>query len=58
MKFIFHLLPDHASSLQKMKDKLHPGAIYLLHAESETNAAVLGDFIDAVRAAGYGFKNF
>ena len=50
--------PDHASSLQKMKDKLHPGAIYLLHAESETNAAVLGDFIDAVRAAGYGFKNF
>ena len=48
--------PDHASSLQKMKDKLHPGAIYLLHAESETNAAVLGDFIDAVRAAGYGFK--
>ena len=50
--------PDHVSSLQKMKDKLHPGAIYLLHAESETNAAVLGDFIDAVRAAGYGFKNF
>ena len=50
--------PDHASSLQKMKDKLHPGAIYLLHAESETNAAELGDFIDAVRAAGYGFKNF
>ena len=43
---------------RKMKDKLHPGAIYLLHAESETNAAVLGDFIDAVRAAGYGFKNF
>ena len=50
--------PDRVSSLQKMKDKLHPGAIYLLHAESETNAAVLGDFIDAVRAAGYGFKNF
>ena len=41
-----------------MKDKLHPGAIYLLHAESETNAAVLGDFIDAVSAAGYGFKIF
>lgn len=48
--------PDQAQSLQKLKDKLHPGAIYLLHAESETNAAILGDFIDAARAAGYEFK--
>lgn len=47
--------PDHAQSLDKMITKLHPGAIYLLHAESETNAAVLGDFIDRVRAAGYEF---
>ncbi len=50
--------PDEAESLGKLKDRLHPGAIYLLHAESETNAAILGDFIDAVRAAGYGFLNF
>lgn len=47
--------PAHAESLKKMTDKLHPGAVYLLHAESETNAAVLGDFIDKVREAGYGF---
>lgn len=47
--------PDHKESLKKMTDKLHPGAIYLLHAESETNAAVLGDFIDQVKAAGYEF---
>ncbi len=45
--------PDQTESLQKMEEKLHPGAIYLLHAESETNAAVLGDFIDRARAAGY-----
>lgn len=45
--------PDKAESLQKMVDKLHPGAIYLLHAESETNAAVLGDFIDKAQGAGY-----
>lgn len=47
--------PDQAASLQKLKDKMHPGAIYLLHAESATNAAILGDFIDAARAAGYEF---
>lgn len=48
--------PDKAWALDKMKSKLHPGAIYLLHAESETNTAVLGDFIDAARAEGYSFE--
>ena len=47
--------PDQAASLAKLKERLHPGAIYLLHAESETNAAILGDFIDAAIAAGYEF---
>jgi delta-lactam-biosynthetic de-N-acetylase len=47
--------PDPAESLAKMEDRLHPGAIYLLHAESATNAAVLGDLIDYVAAQGYSF---
>lgn len=47
--------PDEAESLQKMIDKLHPGAIYLLHAESWTNTNVLGQFIDKTREAGYEF---
>jgi peptidoglycan/xylan/chitin deacetylase (PgdA/CDA1 family) len=47
--------PDPAESLAKMKDRLHPGAIYLLHAESATNAAVLGDLIDDIAAQGYSF---
>lgn len=47
--------PDQAESLQKMKNKMHPGAIYLLHAESATNAAVLGDLIDAAQTQGYSF---
>lgn len=47
--------PDQTASLQKLMDKLHPGAVYLLHAESETNAAILGQFIDDARAAGYEF---
>jgi delta-lactam-biosynthetic de-N-acetylase len=47
--------PDPAESLAKMEDKVHPGAIYLLHAESETNAAVLGDLIDYIAEQGYSF---
>lgn len=47
--------PNEAESLQKMVDKLHPGAVYLLHAESWTNTNVLGSFIDQARAAGYEF---
>lgn len=45
--------PDKTEALKTMKEKLHPGAIYLLHAVSTTNVEVLGDFIDAVKAAGY-----
>lgn len=47
--------PDPAESLQKCLDSLHPGAIYLLHAESATNTEILGDFIDGARARGYDF---
>ncbi len=48
--------PDPAESLQKLVKCLHPGALYLVHAESETNAKILGDFIDEARAQGYEFK--
>ncbi|MCI7276042.1 MAG: polysaccharide deacetylase family protein [Cuneatibacter sp.] len=47
--------PDQAETLQKVVSQLHPGAIYLLHAVSSTNTAILGDFIDQARAAGYTF---
>ncbi|MBQ9901710.1 MAG: polysaccharide deacetylase family protein [Clostridia bacterium] len=46
---------DRAQSLRNLTERLHPGAIYLLHAVSPTNAAILGDFIDAARAQGYAF---
>ena len=45
--------PEPAASLQKMKDTLHPGCVYLLHAVSSTNATVLGDLIDYIHAEGY-----
>ena len=47
--------PQPHKALQTVTDKLHPGAIYLLHAVSSTNAQIMGDFIDAARAEGYGF---
>lgn len=48
--------PDKA--LPKITAALHPGAIYLLHAVSPDNAAILGDFIDAARDQGYQFAVF
>ena len=47
--------PEHAATLKKMTDALHSGAIYQFHAISSTNAAVLEDFIDFTRNAGYEF---
>ena len=44
-----------STALQKTTSALHPGAIYLLHAVSKTNAAILGDFIDTARQKGYTF---
>ena len=43
------------TALKKATEQLHPGAIYLLHAVSRTNAEILGDWIDAARAQGYEF---
>jgi len=50
--------PDVASSLQKVKDSAHNGAIYLLHAVSTTNASLLGDAIDFFRSEGYQLRLF
>ena len=47
--------PDVGESLNLALDCLHPGAIYLLHASSTTNTAMLADFIDGARARGFEF---
>ena len=47
--------PPVEESLQAAIDGLHPGAIYLLHANSSTNTAFLARWIDAARAAGFEF---
>lgn len=50
--------PSQEEALNKMKGRLHNGAIYLLHAVSATNTAVLGEFIDYARSEGYEFKKY
>ncbi len=45
--------PDPWTALEGFKNKLHPGCVYLLHVQSSTNAAILGDLIDYVRGEGY-----
>lgn len=45
--------PDKSEALRKLSDSAHGGEILLLHSVSSTNAAILGDLIDALRAKGY-----
>lgn len=44
-----------SAAFEKMCNGLHPGAVYLLHAVSSDNAALLGDWIDYVQKQGYEF---
>lgn len=48
--------PEPKQALKGLVNAAHPGAIYLLHSVSKTNAQVLGDMIDQIRAKGYKFN--
>lgn len=45
--------PDYATALQKAKEGLHPGCVYLFHTVSKTNSEILGELIDWIRGQGY-----
>ena len=45
--------PDPKWALENAESKLYNGCVYLLHAVSETNATILGDLIDYMKAQGY-----
>lgn len=45
--------PAQDEAFEKLTSRAHNGAVYLLHAVSSTNAAILGRVIDAWRADGY-----
>ena len=50
--------PNVQEALDNVLKKAHSGAIYLLHAVSETNATLLGDAIDGFRAKGFNIELF
>lgn len=50
--------PSHEEALQTTIDRMHNGAIYLLHAVSESNTSILGQFIDKAEAEGYTFVEY
>ena len=45
--------PEPSAALDTLTDAAHGGAVYLLHSVSSTNAKILGDLIDGLRAKGY-----
>ena len=47
--------PSHEAAKEKILSNHHNGEIMLLHPTSATNAAILGDVIDELRALGYRF---
>ncbi len=49
--------PEPSAALATLTARAHPGAIYLLHSVSTTNAAILPQLIDALRAQGYVFAS-
>ena len=50
--------PNVTNALNHVLGCAHSGAIYLLHAVSSTNAAILGDAIDGFLAKGYKLELF
>ena len=49
---------EHQKAFERVTRNIHDGEIYLLHAVSETNTAILGDVIDHVRNSGYVFEKY
>ena len=50
--------PEVSVTLERCLSHMGNGAVYLLHAVSESNTNALSDFIDGARAAGFEFGDF
>ena len=46
-----------AVALQTLKERLHPGAVILLHTTSSDNAQILAEFVDYAISQGYRFAD-
>jgi len=49
--------PGKEVAYNHVMDNLHPGAIILLHAVSESNTEALDDIINGFKSRGYGFES-
>lgn len=49
--------PSREEALNKLNERIHPGAIVLLHSTSKTNAEILEELIKGWKAKGYVFKD-
>ena len=47
--------PDPIAAKKKILENIHNGAVLLLHPTSATNAAILGEVIEELKAEGYRF---
>ena len=47
--------PDPAVAKSKILDNIHNGEVMLLHPTSATNAAILGEVLQELKARGYRF---
>ncbi len=45
--------PSHEEALKKLTERIHPGAVVLLHSTSKTNAEILDELITRWEAMGY-----
>lgn len=49
--------PSHKDALNKLTERIHPGAIVLLHNTSRTNGEILDELLTAWEEMGYSFKS-
>jgi peptidoglycan-N-acetylmuramic acid deacetylase len=47
--------PSEEEAMEKLLSRIHNGAVILLHPTSATNAAILGDVLQELKAMGYRF---
>ena len=50
--------PEQQKAFERVTRSIHDGEIFLLHAVSATNTAILGDVIDHVRSRGFTFEKY
>lgn len=48
--------PSHEEALKKLTDRVHPGAIVLLHSTSKTNGEILDELLTKWEEMGYTFR--